>query len=101
MELPKPLDDEFWIEVKQHEEKEHMPFITTPERYGRMEGLADGIETILEARFPDASSQLMSEIRQIFDHEQLKKILRAAATVAGPEELRKLWANGSDGGGAQ
>ena len=64
--------DEFWIEVKQHEEKEHKPFITTPERYGRMEGLADGIETILEARFPDASNQLMLEDRRIFDHEQLQ-----------------------------
>ncbi len=66
-----------------------------------MEGLADGIETILEARFPDASNQLMLEIRRIFDHEQLKKILRAATTVAGPDELRNLWANGSDNGGAQ
>jgi len=55
----------------------------------------------LEARFPDASSQLMSEIRHIFDHEQLKKILRAAATVADPDELRKLWASGSDGDGSQ
>jgi hypothetical protein len=39
----------------------------------------------------------MSEIRQIHDHEQLEKILDAAATVASPDELRKLWANGSSG----
>jgi hypothetical protein len=39
----------------------------------------------------------MSEIRQIGDDEQLENILRAAATVADPEELRKLLANGSDG----
>ena len=42
----------------------------------------------------------MSEIAQVHDHEQLKKILRAAATVANPDELRKLWANvGNSGGG--
>ena len=29
----------------------------------------------------------MSQIRQIDDHEQLKNILRAAATVANPDEL--------------
>ena len=108
MELPQPLADEFWNELKQHEEKEHMPFITTPERYGRIEGLTQGlnqgltqarledIEAIVRHRFPDASSQLLSEIRQIQDHEQLKKVLLAAATVADPDELRKVWMNGAN-----
>lgn len=94
MELPKPLKDEFWLEVKQYQETEHMPFITTPEYYGRVEGraeaFAESIETILEIRFPAASSQLMSEIRQIADPEQLKAILRAAASAATPDELREL-----------
>ena len=95
MELPKPMADEFWIEIQTDEEKEHMPFITTPERYGRIEGrteaFTESIETILEVRFPAASSQLMSEIRQIHDDQQLKNILRAAANAVDPEELRKLW----------
>ena len=39
----------------------------------------------------------MSEIRQIHDHEQLEKILDAAATVASADELRKVWADGSGG----
>ena len=38
--------------------------------------------------------RIMPEIRQIDDHEQLKNILHAAETVASPDELRKLWANG-------
>jgi hypothetical protein len=37
----------------------------------------------------------MPEIRLIRDPEQLEKILQAAKTAAGPEELRKLWAGGS------
>ena len=78
-----------------------MPFINTFEEIGMERGLSQGIETVLEARFPDATGQLMSEIRQIDDFEQLKKILRAAVTVASPDELRKLWTNGSDRGGPQ
>ena len=85
-----------------------MPFIDTFEEIGMERGLkrgmecgradafAESIETILEARFPAASGQLMSEIRQVHDHEQLKKIVRAAATAASPDELRKLSASGSD-----
>ena len=46
---------------------------------------------ILEARFQDAGMELMPEIRLINDAEQLKKILRAAAIVASPDDLRKLW----------
>ena len=67
---------------------------------GRDEAFAESIATVLEAMFPAACGQLMSEIAQVHDHEQLKKILRAAATVANPDELRKLWANvGNSGGG--
>ncbi len=96
MELWPPLADELWKEMQQYEEKEHMPFITFPERYGRVEGRVEGhledIETILELRFRDAGTQLMPEIRLIDDAERLKNIHRAAVTVASPEELRKLWA---------
>jgi len=74
-----------------------MPFITMPERYGRIEGRLEDIETILELRFREAGTELMPEIRLIDDGEQLKKILRAAVTVASPEELRKVWAGGSVG----
>jgi hypothetical protein len=95
MELPPPLTIEFWKELKQYEEKDHMPFITTPERFGRADGLTKGIEAILEVRFRDAGSQLMPEIRQIYDFEKLEQILRAAKTVANPDELRSLWAGES------
>jgi hypothetical protein len=97
MELPSPLAYEFWKELKQYEEKEHMPFITTPERFGRAEGRLEGIEAILELRFQDAGLQLMPEIRLIDNPEKLEKILHAAKTVASPDDLRKLWAGGPAG----
>ena len=95
MELPFPLAKEFWNKVKQDEEKERMPFITTPQRFGRIEGLTqgrlEGIEAILELRFGDAGLQLMPELRAIDNEDQLEAILRAAKTAASPDELRKLW----------
>ena len=104
MELPRDLKIEFREQVTNYEKEKHMPFISTFEEIGFEKGMERGlskcrledIATILEARFPESSGQLMSEIRQILDHEQLKKILRAAATVAGPDELRMLWASGSN-----
>ena len=38
MNLPKPLEVDFWHQIKQYEEEKHMPFMTTPERIGREEG---------------------------------------------------------------
>ena len=74
-----------------------MPFINMFEEIGMERGLAKGrledIETILEHRFPEASDRLMSEISQIDDLEQLRRILLAAATAASPDELRKSWAD--------
>jgi hypothetical protein len=95
MELPDLLADELRKEVQQYEEKEHMPFITFPERYGLATGRLEGIEAILELRFRDAGSQLMPEIRLISDPQKLEQILHAAKTVASPEDLRKLWAGGA------
>ena len=50
MDLPKPLEKAFWYQVKQLREEKQMPFITTPERYGREEGLREGISQGVEVR---------------------------------------------------
>ncbi len=101
MELPDDLIIEFDDQIAQYQEEKRMPFIDTFEKIGMERGRADaftkGIEKLLTLRFRDATGGLMSEIRQIHDHEQLEKILDAAATVASPDELRKLWANVSSG----
>ena len=64
-----------------------MPYITTPERYGREEGLAkaaDGIEVALKLKFGPSALWLMPEIRQIKDKEKLETILHAVETAASP-----------------
>jgi hypothetical protein len=50
-------------------------------------------KAFLELFFPAAVAEIMPEIRKIRDADQLEKILRAAKTVANPEELRKLEVN--------
>jgi Domain of unknown function (DUF4351) len=40
--LPKPLENEFWQELKAYEEERKMPYITSVERIGREEGRKEG-----------------------------------------------------------
>ena len=99
MDLPKPLEVSFWQQIKQYEEEKHMPFMTTPERIGReeglakgrLEGLAKGIEVAIELKFGEAGLQLMPEVRAIEDEAKLEAVLCAVRTVAGPEDLRRMW----------
>ncbi len=93
MDLPKPLENAFWDQVKQFEEEKHMPFITTPERYGRYEGLSEGIEVALRLKFGASATRLMPEIRAIEDKDKLETVLHAIETVASPDDLRRIWAD--------
>jgi hypothetical protein len=43
MDLAKPVENAFWDQLKQYREERHVPYITTPERYGREEGRQEGL----------------------------------------------------------
>ena len=60
MELPGDLIIEFDDQIAKYQEEKRMPFIDTFEKIGMERGLGKGIEAVLEVRFGDASSQLMS-----------------------------------------
>ncbi len=104
MDLPKPLEANFWQEINRYEQEKKMPFMTTPERIGREQGLAEGlnkgriegraegIELALQLKFGDAGLRLMPEIRAITDAAKLKEILLAIPAAATPEDLRRAWA---------
>lgn len=94
MALPKPLGKVFWQEITQFQEERQMPFITTPQRIGREEGLMMGrlehIETLLEDKFGPEGVQLMPEVRRITDVDALGVLrdrLRKAATL---DDFRQL-----------
>jgi predicted transposase YdaD len=42
LNLPKPLENEFWQELKAYEEDRKMPYITTGERIGYDRGKVEG-----------------------------------------------------------
>jgi hypothetical protein len=96
MDLPKPLEGNFCHEIKQYEEEKRMPFMTTPERIGREEGRAEGlqkaIEMARERKFGEAGLRLMPEIRAIADATKLEAVFQAIYTAASPEDLRRVWA---------
>jgi hypothetical protein len=91
MELPPTLNKVFWQEMATIQQERHMPFITTPQRIGRLEGMCEGIEVALKIRFGEEGLKLMPEIRDIPEEEKLRAILKALETAASPEEVRRLW----------
>jgi hypothetical protein len=94
MELPPPLHTLFWQDVAKIQEEKRMPFITTPQRVGRCEGMSKGIESVLRVRFGNEGLKLMPGILEISDEELLEAILKACETAASPDEVRQLWSPG-------
>ena len=54
-------------------------------------GLLEGIEVCLEMKFGAEGLELMPELRQIQDHELLRKVLARIKTAASPDDLRRVW----------
>jgi hypothetical protein len=91
MYLPPALEGLFWRQVHEIQEARHMPFMTTPERVGRREGLWKGIRVCLKLKFGEAGLVLMPEIEQVYELDQLETILDSIESAAKPENLRRLW----------
>ncbi|HUY33670.1 MAG TPA: hypothetical protein VMV69_13045 [Pirellulales bacterium] len=94
MDLPDPLEAQFWQEITQYQEGKRMPFIDIAERTGMEKGLVEGIEVGLKLKFGEAGLELMSEIREIRDHEILSAVLQAIVSASSADELRRVWARG-------
>jgi hypothetical protein len=69
----------------------HRPFITNIERSAKREGMREGIESLLRCRFGEEGLKLVPDIREIYEEERLRTILRALETASSPEEVRRLW----------
>ncbi len=68
-----------------------MPFIDFVERRGMEKGLLEGIEKCLKMQFGAEGLELMPELRELRDHELLRKVLARIDTAASPDELRRIW----------
>jgi hypothetical protein len=95
MDLPQGLAEQFWQDLERLEKDKSMPYVTSVERMalerGRQEALLESIEWSLQAKFGADGLTLMPEIRQLRDTEALRAVFRAVASVATPDQLRRLW----------
>jgi hypothetical protein len=91
MELPPPLETVFWQEVAEIQKERKMPFVTTPERVGRREGMRIGIRSLLKVKFGDEGLQMMPEIENIHYEDQLQAVLDTLETAKTLDEVRRLW----------
>lgn len=100
--LPEPLDQVFWHEVKRFQEERKMPFITTPQRIERAEGLAEGlaegraegVQSILlrltERKFGRVSESDRQLIQTVTDLERLEAAACALLTEESMEQWRQI-----------
>ncbi|HUY32746.1 MAG TPA: hypothetical protein VMV69_08185 [Pirellulales bacterium] len=91
MDLPEPLERLFWEEINAYQKEKRMPFVTIAERVGMEKVLLEGIEALLEVRFGEEGLTLLPEIREIQDHEALRKILRSLKTAGSTDEVRRIY----------
>lgn len=68
-----------------------MRFINTFERAALEKGLLEGIEVALDIKFGAEGLDLMPELREIHDHEFLRKVLARIKRAASPGNLRRMW----------
>ncbi|HBE20650.1 MAG TPA: cytosolic protein [Cyanobacteria bacterium UBA11149] len=100
MSLPEELEQEFWQELRNFQEEQRMPYITSVERIGIRKGieesqgemrqiLLDSIELGLDLKFTSVGLRLLPEFSQIQNVELLRKIQRRLRTANTLEEFRK------------
>jgi hypothetical protein len=67
-----------------------MPFMGIYERTGMQKALLEGIEALLRLRFGAEGLERMPELREIRDHEILRKVVNRAETATSLEEVRRV-----------
>ncbi|NET60619.1 MAG: transposase [Symploca sp. SIO2E6] len=110
MTLPNQLQSGFQREIKDFEEENQMPYVTTIERWARQEGLEQGLEQgieqgleqgilqksreaileVLEVRFGSVPEELATSLNQIQEDSVLTSLHRQAITVASLEMFQEL-----------
>src|SRR5438552_2393123 len=91
MDLSQELDEQFWRQVREFEEKKRMPYITPTERLLMKKGLLKGIELGLKLKFGDEGLELLPEIRALSDLQVLDDVFEAIETATTPDQVRQIW----------
>jgi hypothetical protein len=105
LELPKPLELEFWNDVQTLEGEKKMEYVLSIERFamekglqkgleqgratGVREGLLEGIEGLLEVKFGAEGLALLPKIRELDDVPRLRVVFQAIKTAVTIDEVRE------------
>ncbi len=101
MQLPRELDERWYNKIKENQEATKMPYISTPERVGREEGLAEGLikgeinailkylSIDLEEKFGAEGVAFAQELRSVQQPDRLLAIKKALRTARSVADLRK------------
>jgi hypothetical protein len=97
MRLPEELEEGFWQNVQQYEEKQRMRYVTSVERIGMKKGMEQGllkatreaVVDVLEERFGGTPPTVVEAIQGMEDPSLLKSLLRRAATLGSLEEFEQ------------
>ncbi|QXE26140.1 hypothetical protein B6N60_04871 [Richelia sinica FACHB-800] len=89
MTLPPDLDLNFKTELQRFEAEKQMTYITSIQRIERAQTLQESIVKILKTRFEDAPSELVEQIKQIYDHERLNQLLEQSVTIGSISEFQQ------------
>jgi hypothetical protein len=68
-----------------------MPYMDFFERRGMVKGPRSSLEVCLDVKFGEKGLELMPELRQIRDHELLRKVLANIKAADSPGGLRRVW----------
>ncbi len=86
MTLPDNLETQFWTEVRQFEEEQQMPYITSVERLGMQRGEANLVLRLLHRRLGQVSESVSEQIRQL-PVEQLENLGEALLDFESEADL--------------
>ena len=86
MALPEELETSFESTIREYEEQEKMPYVTSVERSGMKRALIN----VLEGRFETVPDTLKERIAAIQDGQLLDDLTRRVGTVGSPAELEAM-----------
>jgi hypothetical protein len=78
--------------VQAYQEERTMPFVSTPERYGRKLGMLEIIEDTLRLKFGEAGVALLPQIKALSDLEKIRAVFRVLVMVTSLDEVRQACA---------
>jgi hypothetical protein len=104
LRLPKELDIQTMVALREIEEEQTMTYVTFAERYGieqglaqgrvegeaigRIQGLLAGIVAVLDVKFGPSGADLLPTLQEIDDPTRLEAILDTIKTAATLDEVR-------------